>query len=432
MATFAQKMDDIKAVVDLLDTGRTQGIALITKVNAVVASLRGEEAEKAAAAARAYRRRLGASLEELGHACLDPHLTDMARVILSPDLTAGARFWDDLRKYMVGAAETVKTRGINYGAGSVTGTGNGVLHRLTVNENGKNLEAMYLGVTRALCIQDKGARAEPGREAFTLDGKNVGADLLDETGARETQQVRCHDGSELIGDASFESFGGTVTVPTDMGAWETNATPVTDYRFTSDDIYRKSPEERANVSTTNPAGIGYALWLKNATEKYIQQRFFNLGGLKTDRPLFAGFAYRRDSAISGFTAGSGTLTPTVGNATFAPVVVAAQVGWQFHLVTLNENLHYRNLNDGDPILKLRWAPSAGHLLVDGFIVCYFDEYNKAWLVIRPGTTDFKLDDTIEFTDALAGADGKMQAWAWRLYKRMYHHATAGAETVTDP
>jgi len=226
-----------------------------------------------------------------------------------------------------------------------------------------------------------------------------------------------HAGDEILRNASFQTLDGTVGSPTSIPNW-TVGSLIANFELDSTNYFRSSPEEHA-------AAVSYALKI-TATDT-IRQKMSTLGKtLDPHTPYMSLLRYNRAVGSA-----SGTLVLRMGAET-GTVAVSAQTGWNTLALAMDGDKWLRQFQEDDLDLMIDWTRTAGDLLVDDVLFGPMARFDNLWYFVAGGATHFLAEDQFTFTDALVGADAKIQAWLWRAYGVWLPSVTDTTETISDP
>lgn len=359
---------------------------------------------------------------------IDPLLRNYARVVGTVDerlpITGAGGILDLLKRRAVVAATlvTVNSRGITYGSPSAgSNLGSGTIHRLTVDPWGYNLEACHMEAKKFECIRDQIMGGEKHEEVFRVRGATSQLDPLLISGSGVDAELTAQSSRRsLITNPSFSEFGGTITALTDLSGW-TVGSSLSNFNLDESNTYRSA----GGLSDSTPRA------LKFLTNDSVQQAFsINNVKLIDGVPYYAQIAYNREVGSC-----DGTLTLTVGTKSVS-VVLAAQTGWNILKLPLDKNLYPLNFADTTaPVVKVQLSGrTTGTLLVDDIVWVPMTPIDGTWWIAVGGATPFVAGnrDTFTATDSLAGSDGILAKWFWRLYGFSWPSNGAGSETWADP
>lgn len=343
---------------------------------------------------------------------LTPHLREIARAADIPEIDP-VLIMPRLRDYQHANGYFVNSRDVNFGSVSaVTGSGTGAVTRLTVDENGYELEGVFLEAKRIECVADQG-QVDKHQEVFEFRGTAAEQDFLKITGSGATVPlVALHAGEsstgQFIQNASFETFAGTaptagvpttVAVSTDVTGWV--ITTVANAAIELDTTYRGYPGQPTNL---------YSLRFTN-NNKIVQtpentvRPIFDPG-----QPLYAQVAVYRDSNATGnITLRLGASETTVTGASLN------NGAWNVVKLTVGTKNWYKNFRENGLTVELELDSygGSGHFKFDDVIIGNFTNLDGTYYVAVGGATPFKEDDYVTVTDALTSAEGIISYYFWR-------------------
>lgn len=246
------------------DTNGVSGYVAIEE--AALNDIEGVLAQPARNSLIVDRQQLAAVLsQENIRNALVPYLRQMAVAINSPDANTNAgveSIWEDLYDYMAATPETVLSRQFTYGAPSAGGsnTGNGSLIRLTVDEEGFDLEGWWPDVYTATCIRDARQTGSSGDEVWQIEGTDAALDELKRTGSglvKKDVQIKALTGRDAVRYLRNPSFNlytgddpavGSPDSPTAISGWTTTSGNFTNVLIDLDTVYRATTGDPANAS----------------------------------------------------------------------------------------------------------------------------------------------------------------------------------------
>jgi hypothetical protein len=346
---------------------------------------------------------------------VEPLMRDYAQVINVPE-TVGALIFRRLYQYYIDSTFRVQSRMINFGAaGAVSSVGDGVINRLTVDENGFACESCNTDTKIFRCLYDEHSGANKHEEQFEVRGQAAERDLLKITGSNVYTSLRglsARDSQQLLSNPSFDNYGGTSIASPD---------PITDWTYAS--------AANFEVDTTNYyrdfEGAVTPAALKIKGNDTIQQDVTTRRANFTPSiPYYAQVAWNREVGL-----GDGTLTFRVGAQTVS-VVLAAQVGWQILRIPLGTGNWFKNFDQSTFLVSVQLAGrTTGYVLVDDIILAPMSFLDGTFIAMVGGRTKWLRYDKYQYVDALYGSDAVIQQWiGWRTYG-MYLPSAVAAPTV---
>jgi len=340
-------------------------------------------------------------------------------------------FFDELTRYMIANAKTVKNRAFSYGtfaAGSpnvgAAGTVAGAIIRLTKDENNLTIESGFAEAKKAECIRDANTGAQRHQEVFRVAGAQAGKDALELIGTGRFTDVEClspQNTASFVPNASFENVVESGGVLSSIVGW--TAASIGNVVSVTSDYYRDNP-----LATTQRC-------LRFSTNTSIYIPFTELRfSWPYKVPLYAQLAFKRESSCDG------NLKLTVGNVTLT-VALAAQSGWtiaRWPATTPTTSAWFKNWDKAAPVatpsdaaIKIELeSRTTGTLLIDDLIFGPYAPVDGAWVALVGGTTPFLKDDIFTVTDTSPDT-GLIQTIFARRFGRYLPH-TSGAATWADP
>lgn len=353
-----------------------------------------------------------------------PHLKSYAvHILRSPELTDPQLILNRLYQDFIDNTLRVNSRQFTFGTPSaITGTGNGVIFRLTKDENNFDLEAQHPDLKTAECIRDQNSGASKFEEVFEIRGQTPGKDALAVSGSGLVAEIRAVSArdSQLL-NPSFSTFVGTSGTPTTITNWTSSITVSGNYTMEqlTANVYRGFPGD------TTPT----ALRIK-ATATLSQK--ISLRGYSVDPaiPHVLQLAYNREIGSA-----TGTLLVRMGNVNTS-VAISAQTGWNILRVpsSFGQNNWFKNFDEQDLDISIEWTRTAGDIIIDDVLFVQMTKFDGSWYVILPDTstsTPFLRGDKSTWSDTAANENG-IQYWLWRGFDRYLPSATGGSVTFADP
>jgi hypothetical protein len=338
----------------------------------------------------------------------------------------------DLRDYMHGTAspkQYIKSRGMTLsttfsaGAGNV---GNGLLQRLTVDENGYALEATAAEAKSAKCTQDQN-QTDKHAEIITLYGAPANKDWLKLQGSGfEVELTSLHAGlsaqfcqnpSFSDHDATLSGGEGALASATGRAGWTVAAGTYSDLKAntTSTYVYRTFPGETTGVSLR---------WTANATIRQVLQ--------ETQRPTFLpGTPIYVQVAVYRRAAATGQLVLTFGaQSTTVDLSTLSDEAWNIVRIAVGTGSWLKNFNAADLKVELALTSLAvGTIYTDDIIIGEMTQVDGTWYAFIGGNTATKRLDSWTWTDTEPGTRAKNAYWFWRA--GLGHvNSTADATQVT--
>ena len=458
--TEAELIGQWKAAVDIMETFRVHADDTLVKADgtgklAILEDAVSGEFTPAAltAAADSFRGGLSALLDpSVVREFIDPILFEYGRIIdqdVGGDTFGGGYATPDLileslYEFFVKNAQTITSRAISFQAVAITtAVGNGVISRLTVDENNFELEACTVEKKHFRCRADQNSGTEKYAEVFEHLGQQASKDNLlqgftgsglSSTAFLTSRHAGGSDGGSLLNNGSFSDFA-TAGSPK-FASWDqvftggATASGIAQH-LTVADLYRSFPGETTAGAldlTVNDAGhtISLRQTLKN----------LNAGSLRRDRPYFLRVMLRKDI---GGTATGGTVKLTLGSRSVTIAVSAMTAGWQELVLPLDQNSWFVNFNqdeDDGGIVEIEWSAGlTNSILFDDMIFSELNLIDGTYWNMRLNAAvpvAWLVDDELTVTDAYDTVFGlgKLQYYMKLGYGRYLPHQSVGS--ITDP
>lgn len=336
-----------------------------------------------------------------------------------------------------GSPQRIASRVRVFGTPTADGSnaGDGVFNRLTVNEDGLDLEAGFSSPKTAECVRDARSGSSKHEEVFLVRGGNRAPDALTHQGSGDFREIRggsARDSRRFLTDPSFSRLlpatdGATVTT---LQGWSSSAglagLNVRLESFAASRIYRDFEGDTA------PKSIGLTADTILSEDLSVRRARFN-----RLVPYYAQVAFNRDEVGAG---ADGTLKFRIGSVE-ETVALVAQVGWQVLRIALGTKNWFRNFNKEVFTVELEVAGlTVGELLLDDVIIWAMTPFAGEWYAPLGGRTRWlakspapapRQGDLFSWTDTETGA--KIQRWIRIGFPGLWlPHATGGAITIADP
>jgi hypothetical protein len=333
---------------------------------------------------------------------------------------------------------TVESRDITFDTSATTGNGagaivgSGSIGRLTVDENGFDLEACTVEKKRFKCIVDQNTGQNENQEIFEVLGEAAGFDSVNRAAfgsgdSANTTLVSKHAGQgaggSLLSNSSFSDFTSGATP--EFSGWTETAAPAGSLDQDLVNFYRTHPGAQTDASLELTGGLG-TITLKQTLSSMRIRR------LDQDTP----YALRvmLNPAV-GVAAAGGNVALRCGTNHADIDVSAMSAGWQELVLTFNGNLWPRAFNEDPFDVEISWTGStSGTLLIDDVIFAPMDLVDGTYWFIRGNHathTPWLLDDMLAFTDTGGlPATGKIQ-W-WLMVAGFGYLPSSGSPTLADP
>lgn len=417
------------ATVDLQEEVRFKGESAVKSVLSLIDAIdvvgKGDFNATLIAAARNYRTRYSAVLAG-DTALLTPVLRHFMR-FLGKQATDPRAMLDELYDDFVANAITIRSRGFVLATPpAFTGTGNGVLLRLTVDENNFAFEHGIPDTKTGTITRDVSTGSQIHEEVLTLEGATPSVDLLDfDLGSGQTAFVTAltFRNAATLQNAGFRQL--TSALPIAVGSprvltaapagWEITAGVVGDLTGQADLVFR----------TLQGESLATALrWTGNVTIRQLLRT--NGVQLVSNVPHMVGVAIVRENSATG------TVTLSLGTSSVVKDLSTMVNGvYEFVPIALGTGYWFENFNETDLDVEVAAAALAvGQFSISEVILAPGVFFDGSWYWLIGGTIAFLRDDVSAFTDT-DGGTGKIQ----RTQARAFGHRTlphAVVPTLADP
>lgn len=382
-----------------------------------------------------FRRGLD-SQYDIARSLIDTGLRTWADFAQFPE-SSPEKILDRLYTYFIDNSYSVLTRAITFGtpaAGSPI-TGDGILNRLTVDENSKDIESGHLDSKVCRCIRDQGSGASKHEEVFEIRGEDRLRDrlIVDGSGLVKTiRAISARDSLSYIQNPSFERFSGTAATPTDITGWTGWTTQNLSDFVMSTSTYRDYPGAPSTdyslqwTATTGSTSVEVNQDLKNQNVS-----------IRANVPLYVQMAVYKNG-----TSANGAVTLDLGGAAQASVNLSAMNDNAWNIVRAttgttaggNSDNWYKNHKQTGALNVDIGANNVdvGQILrFDDVIIAPYTEFDGTWYALVGGATKHVRDD--EYTWSDTATESIIQKWIARLYPGRYlPHDTSTNVTWADP
>jgi len=339
---------------------------------------------------------------------------------------------------MNGESDSINGNGPTYGSFSAGGgnVGNGLLYRLTVDEDDNNLGGNTKEAKTFYCNTDENSNDEY-KEKFGVEGETRRDDWAQYTGSglkKETNvltAVSAQDSEAFINNPGWNNSGtqpaastpATPATTTSITNWTVSDTA--NFEIDIDTVYRGSP----NVTTPRSLRIKD----NGNIEQVINVARATSFPKKT--PLFRRIAVYREASCDG------TLTFEFGADTKATTMTSLSNGaWNLVTMAFDANAYYKSYKENDLNIKFTLASrTTGTLLLAPPEIARWTPIDGSYYVAAGGSTSWIEGDLYTVTDS-ESARAILLYWliertqASAALQRPFTLPTnnGGAETITDP
>lgn len=317
-----------------------------------------------------------------------------------------------LYDWFVAKSYVIESRNITYGTPAVTGTGDGALSRLTVDENGFNLEGCTVEKKLFKCVADQNTGVDEHAEVFEVIGEAASFDSVlrpshGSGSSANTTIVSLNAGSgsggSLLTNSSFSSYDSGAS-PKFTG-WTESAAPSGSLDQDTTNYYRSHPGAQTNASLEITGGLGVVTLKQTLSSMRVRR-------LDPDKP----YQFRVMVNPTVGSALGGTFTIRCGSNSKDLAIASMTSGWNEVILDFDANLWPRSFNGASFDVEIEWNASStsGTLLVDDAIFAPLDQIDGTYWFLRGNDAthaSWLLDDKIVVTDSGgAPATAKLQYW----------------------
>lgn len=402
----------------------------ISNEDTLVQSLEGDHYGDSMAALRTARSTLNSLLASEA-AVLAPMFIEYAKIVNFPK-TDRAEIFRHLRRRFRDTNQSVKSRGFTFGAVAANGgnLGNGTILRITVDEDGNDIEATHADVKTIECVSDEHSGSNEHEEVFEIRSGVRLPDLLAVSGSGfvgNLAGLSANTSQQFLENPSFSSTGSgdTISAVTDITGWTLDS--ITSVSIDETNYYRGS------VGDATPKSLAFE------ANRTIEQNFNNASSwFDPNTPYVFQIAY--NASVFGASGSNMRVALTVGSQTVTSPAITSATGWTVLRMTLNKLCYIKNWNQENPLFKIALTgmdTTGKALLIDDCIIGPMKRHDALWYAAVGGSTPFlartaSLDgDTFTFTDSIA-TDSVIQRHLALMFGEYLRSNSAGAETWTDP
>lgn len=334
-------------------------------------------------------------------------------------------------EHFISVPEYVESRAISFDTSqALTGTGNGELSRLNVDENGFDIENCHVETKTFRCMRDQNSGVREFEEEFLMFGETRSRDniLWHSFGSGDlerkfinNQNAGAGNWGSIARNSSFESYD--VDNTNDFTFWELVSGTV--------------PTQSTSEHYLGFPGDTNTHSLTAAADFRLKQSLINLRrqSLTPNVPFFIRVMVKDAGSASG---GNVVLHLGSKSVTVSIATIAGSGGWYEVLIVPGENSWFKNINQDDFNIEFEWSGrSTGTLLFDDLIFCEMTQIDGLWWVLRNNDStpvSWLKDDEIKYGDTQADiTKGKINYHLFRAGLG-YLPSSTGTPTITfvDP
>lgn len=329
----------------------------------------------------------------------------------------------DLHDYMVANSDSVKERALTFGTRSFSGTGNGTLYRLEVDEDAIEMQGWFSDSYTLECELSQRQLRFSGEEVFSLYGTGTGFDDLNPGGQDEIGRLVALNPAStqnLVRNGMFASATLSGANVTGLGTWTIGTGNL--------------QADTTNTYWSNVRGVPAASLraLKFTDNDSISQDIVVDAGaqVQKDVPYFCALVLYKDGC-------DGTTTFVVGNQSKAQAM-SGLTDTAFSIITIpiDEDCWFKSLEKNTFTVSVTLSSrTTGTMSVAGVIVAPMTRVGAQgdgwtgrgcmghYFALLAGSTPFVVGDNWTWTDS-EGTRGKNQYWWARAgYGYLPHDAT---------
>ncbi len=415
-ASYAQWQDLVDLLNELELFGTTNSKNVVAMQNTIIAAATGDYGRLVTSAVAALRSGLGSQIApDAVQTILAPGFADILAAINAPERGPLDIALYRLREYMLLNYFVIPSRCFSYGTVTVSGsaTGTGVINRVTVDEDGFNLECLHSETKTLEVVSDQG-QVEKHNEIFEVRGAKPEPDVLKVVGSGVVAQIKAlstRDSEALLNNPTFSQIGTTapttgaataVTASTDVTGWV--LAPATGllaahFKIYIDNAYR------------DLVGVTQTYSIEFIDDGSVTQTIETQKNAKLDiaAPYWVQVAvYRKANA-------TGNLTITFGNTSRTIAIGGlANAAWTVCSLLADKNLYYKNFKKNTMTVAFSMASLAvGQVQIDDVICAPCQLVDGIWYAPVGGVTPWAYKDRYTVADTQSTVRGKMSYWNWR-------------------
>lgn len=340
-----------------------------------------------------------------------------------------------LYDWCVATGVYVTSRGITYDTSATAGgsnVGNPAISRLTVDENGFDLEACTVEKKIFRCMADQNSGTDPGAEVFEVIGT---AASFDSVSRASFGSGTSGDVTLIMRNAGGSNRGGSLLTNSSFSIFDSTATPKFSGWTLASGAAGDITQDTTNYYRTHPgATVDGALKMTwGGTTIRVEQGLdaLRVRKLDPDAPYIARVMVNKSIG----SASGGTVTLRMGATEIDLDLASMSSGWNELALTLDQGLWFRQFNAADFTVEIEWASgSSGYLLVDDAIMCQLEFVDGTYWFLRQNAgspVDCLVDDSFAFTDTGgAPSTAKLQWWLW--VSGLGYLPNSGSALIAEP
>ncbi len=355
---------------------------------------------------------------------LRPALLEVGEAINAPSAITNDQLFDFIFDFMVTNAQSVEARDITFGSVAAGGgnVGDGTIHRLTVDKNNQNIEAMRgVELKQALIVEDQSSLGQSGRHKEVIRFTGV-ADTIDNFdrisgtvgGVFAIDQFPVQDEvSRVLRNSSFTTNNSSGTVTTMFPGWTLSS--LTGVLPDTTTFFRNNFGVTGASMKVSSTGAGLT----------FSQKF---RGLNLARPYLP--ILRFNPTVGSAPAGT-QITIKLGSQPVQTLTTVAETGWNTMVMDLDSDLWVPNFTEDEVELVIGVPTLAsGDLYLDEILTEPMNKIDGTWWLPIGGATPFQLDDIFTMTDSFTSSDAILQRFLAYAFSRHLPHS--GTPTIADP
>lgn len=319
----------------------------------------------------------------------------------------------------------IKSRQFTYGNVTAGATpvgnpsGNGVIYRLTKDENGFDIENTYAQTITMECVNDQNNGGVKFKENWRFRGGAANVDNIIIAGSDSDQTfpgVSSDDSSSYFDNCSFSSMNGSGT--TKFDGWTLDVDSVAAWTQDTTNYYQVTPGDPVAASLS-AAGNGtiYQTFARRNTQ------------FPNATPMLARVPYNREIGA----ANAGAEVWLEMGEQIQKVTLAAETGWNFVVLELSDRSWYKHIakNGGRLAIQVHGLVS-GSIKFDNVIVTPMINFDGLWYAPCSGSTPFKVGDNFYATDTAIDDAILQRFFVQHTGFYLPHSANVSAITWADP
>ena len=411
VANVRTALSTVLKALSLYESGLQTSPDVLTQLEAaralITSDYHGTYQQQAQAVIDGYQAGLGGPVApETIRALLTPYWAAYAEALDLPAGMTDDQIFDYVQDTLIAAGSNaaVKSRGLTLGTPTAFSPATkGVLRRLTLDRDDKNIEVANLEVLTFRCEKAFG-ETQRYFEQFSVRGAAANRWGTDRDGSGVVDSIVASGPDEgLLTNPRFAS--GTKG----LSGWSCSDDSV---------VTKESGTSYQHLPQRDPDATDYRLKITGTTRIY---QTLAQGSIPRETPMWLVFVLDRATGT-----GVGSAEVEMGAATKTYTLTALGSGYNLLVLNLDKNLYWDNFCSGKTQIEvaLDLTISSGYVLVSHAGLWQMKKIRGQWYLLEVGPTPFVIGDSSTVTDSLVSTDSINQYYFQRAYqKHLRHNAT---------